>query len=755
MSQKSEKSKPAAGGWGSVKSTAEQLVQQGIPAKGAATLLHANQPEGFDCPGCAWPDPKHTSSFEFCENGVKAVAWEATSRRVTPEFFAKHTVSDLRQKTDHFLESQGRLTHPMRYNPATDHYEPVTWDRLFGDIGAELRALDTPDQAAFYTSGRTSNEAAFLYQLFVRAFGTNNLPDCSNMCHESSGLALKETLGTGKGTVTLDDFDEADAIFIFGQNPGTNHPRMLTSLRKAAKRGARIVTFNPIRERGLEKFANPKDPRDMMPGGGTTISSHYFQLRIGGDLAALKGMMKAMIEWDDAGGHGANAYILDHDFIREHTDGFAALAYDLRKTDWAEIERVSGLSQEQLREAASVYCDAGRVICTWAMGLTQHTHAVATIQQITNLLLLRGNMGKPGAGACPVRGHSNVQGDRTMGITEKPDQEFLNRLAQNFDLMPPRTEGLDTVGTIEAMARGNVKIFFAMGGNFAAATPDTAYTEEALSKCRLTAHVSTKLNRSHLVHGEMAYILPCLGRTELDVQAAGAQAVTVEDSMSMVHASSGSNPPASSHLLSEPMIVARLAQATLEKSTIDWLEFAGNYDRIRDRVADTIDGFADFNLRIREPGGFYLGNSAGARQWKTATGKANFVAAPIPGSRLSQDTLTLMTVRAHDQYNTTVYGLNDRYRGVFGQRRVIFLNRKDMETRGLAEGQWVDLHSTDQKGQTRQAKRFKIVPYDIPEGCAAAYFPETNGLVPVDSYAIGSRTPTSKNIPVTLHLSET
>ena len=491
-----------------------------------------------------------------------------------------------------------------------------------------------------------------------------------------------------------------------------------------------------------------------MPGGGTNISSHYFQLHIGGDLAALKGMMKAMLEWDESGGKGANAPILDHQFIEEHTDGFEALAYDLRKTPWADIEAASGLSEAQLREAASVYCDAERVICTWAMGLTQHTHAVSTIQQITNLLLLRGNMGKPGAGACPVRGHSNVQGDRTMGITEKPDQAFLNRLAQNFDLLPPRTEGLDTVGTIEAMARGDVKVFFAMGGNFAAATPDTTYTEEGLAKCRLTAHVSTKLNRSHLVHGEKAFILPCLGRTEVDIQAAGPQAVTVEDSMSMVHASSGSNAPASEHLLSEPMIVARLAMATLKNSTIDWLEFANDYDRIRDRIEDTIDGFADFNRRIREPGGFYLGNSAGAREWATATKKANFVVGAIPKPRAKPDTLTLMTVRAHDQYNTTVYGLNDRYRGVFGQRRIIFVNPKDIQELGFAEGQWVDLHSTDKSGKTREAKRFKIVPYEIPKGCAAAYFPETNGLVPVDSYAIGSRTPTSKDIPVTLHLSE-
>ncbi len=755
MSQNSKKSKPAAGGWGSLTSTAAQLVSQGIPAKGAATLLQANQPEGFDCPGCAWPDPKHTSSFEFCENGVKAVAWEATSRRVTPEFFAKHSVTELRGKTDHFLESQGRLTHPMRYNPATDHYEEVSWDALFADIGAELQGLDTPDQAAFYTSGRTSNEAAFLYQLFVRDFGTNNMPDCSNMCHESSGVALKETLGTGKGTVTLDDFDEADAIFIFGQNPGTNHPRMLTSLRKAAKRGARIVTFNPIRERGLEKFANPKDPRDMMPGGGTNISSHYFQLKIGGDLAALKGMMKAMLEWDETGERAANAFIVDHAFIAEHTHGFDALARDLRAASWADIEAGSGLSEEQLREAASVYCDSDRAICTWAMGLTQHTHAVATIQQITNLLLLRGNVGKPGAGACPVRGHSNVQGDRTVGITEKPEQPYLNRLAETFGIAPPRTHGLDTVGTIEAMARGDVKLFFAMGGNFAAATPDTAFTEAALASCRLTAHVSTKLNRSHLVHGEKAYILPCLGRTERDDQAAGPQAVTVEDSMSMVHASSGTNRPASEHLLSEPMIVARLAAAALPESSVDWLELASNYDRIRDGIEKTIEGFGDYNRRIRQPGGFHLGNSARDRHWKTETSKATFVVSPLPQTEARQDVLTLMTVRAHDQYNTTVYGLNDRYRGVFGQRRVLFLNTKEIERRGLREGLWVDLQSTDRKGKTREAKRFKIVAYDIPDGCAAAYFPETNGLVPVDSYAVGSRTPTSKSIPITLHLSKT
>jgi molybdopterin-dependent oxidoreductase alpha subunit len=757
--QKIELYKGPAGGWGALRSVTNALMKQDIPLKGARTLLSANQPDGFDCPGCAWPDRNHASTFEFCENGVKAVAAEATARRAGPDLFARHTVAELMGKSDFWLEDQGRLTEPMVYDAASDKYVPIAWDDAFALIARHLNGLPDPNQAIFYTSGRASNEAAFLYQLFVREYGTNNFPDCSNMCHEPSGSGMRPQIGVGKGTVTLHDFELADAIFIFGQNPGTNHPRMLGELRAAHKRGARIVSFNPLRERGLERFADPQDKLEMATMGSTQISTHYFQLRIGGDLAAVKGMMKHVIERYDAG-----VGVLDLGFIAEHTTGFDALAADLRAESWAVLVEESGLTQAQMRVAGEVYCQAERTIICWGMGITQHRDAVATIQMLVNLLLMRGNIGRPGAGPCPVRGHSNVQGDRTMGIWEKPPEALLDRLGQVFKFEPPRRQGWDTVESIQAMIDGRGKVFFALGGNFAAATPDTYETWKGLRQCDLTVHVTTKLNRSHVVHGREALILPCLGRTEIDVQAGGAQGVTVEDSMSMVHISTGINPPASAQLLSEPAIVARLAEATIgHRSKTPWRWLVEDYSRIRDQIEAVFDDFKDFNQRVAVPGGFRLRNTASEREWNTASRKAGFFAHAVPRDTPShkaradaraqgRDTrvFTLLTTRSHDQYNTTIYGHDDRYRGVFGQRRVVFINAEDIRDLGMKDGDWVDLQTVWDDGQQRRADRFKLVAYNIPRGDLAAYYPETNPLVPLSSVALNAGTPTSKSIPVVL-----
>lgn len=743
-----------AGGWGALKSVSLHLREQGIPIKGARTLLATNQPEGFDCPGCAWPDRNHHSSFQFCENGAKAVAAEATSRRATPEAIGAHTLAELAGWTDHALEGLGRLTEPMVYDATSDRYRRIAWDQAFAMIGRELRALPGPDQALFYTSGRTSNEAAFLYQLFVREFGTNNFPDCSNMCHEPSGVGLKATLGVGKGTVTLDDFELADAIFSFGHNPGTNHPRMLGELRAAARRGARIVTFNPLRERGLERFADPQDKLEMARRGSTPISSHYYQPRVGGDLAVLTALCKRVLELDDEAQAAGAARVLDTGFLAAHTRGFEELAAHLRAVPWDALEQGSGLTRAQLCEAADVYAGARSVIVCWGMGITQHRHAVANVEMIAALLLLRGNVGRPGAGVCPIRGHSNVQGDRTMGIDEKPAAAFLDRLRDAFGFEPPRAPGLDTVGAIEAMLAGRARVFVGMGGNFAAAAPDTEATARALGQCELTVHVSTKLNRSHLVRGRKALVLPCLGRTEIDVQAAGPQAVTVEDSMSMVHLSAGRNEPASPHLLSEPMIVARIAQATLPASRVPWAWLVEDYDRIRDRIARVVEGFDDFNTRVRVPGGFRLRNLAGERLWATPSGRAELRVHPLPApAPAADDVLMLSTIRSHDQYNTTIYGLDDRYRGVKGHRRVVFANEADLRRLGLDAGEWVDitgLADAGPGGAVRTVRRFLLVAYDIPPGCVASYYPETNPLVPLRSVALGAGTPTSKSVPVRL-----
>ena len=747
-----------AGGWDALRSVAHHLAKEHAGVGGARALLGTNQPDGFDCPGCAWPDRDHTSTFEFCENGAKAVAAEATRRRAGPELFARYTVSELARYSDHWLESQGRLTTPMRYDAASDRYLPTTWDEAFALVARHLDALPSPDQAVFYTSGRTSNEAAFLYQLFVREYGTNNFPDCSNMCHESSGMALKPQIGVGKGTVSLQDFEQADCILVFGQNPGTNHPRMLGELRTAARRGCRILAFNPLRERGLERFADPRDALEMARGGSTRIASDYFQLKIGGDLAAVKGMARHLLERDaEALARGAPG-LLDRDFIATHTTGFDAFAADLHGESWDTLVAESGLDEAQLRHAGELYLQSERAIACWGMGITQHRHSVATVQMIANLMLMRGNIGRPGAGLCPVRGHSNVQGDRTMMIWEKPPADFLDRLRDVFGFEPPRNEGYDTIGAIEAMIDGRASVFFAMGGNFAAASPDTDATARGLRNCALTAHVTTKLNRSHLVHGREALILPCLGRTEIDLQAGGPQAVTVEDSMSMVHLSSGINPPASDALLSEPAIIAGLARATLgQRSKVDWAWLVEDYDRIRDLIARVFDEFRDFNRRVRVPGGFRLPNGARERVWDTPDGRARFVATRVPvdtplhHARRLHDAgpvFALATMRSHDQYNTTVYGLDDRYRGVFGERRVLFIHRDDIAALGMAAGDRVDLQGLHGDGVERVVRGFLLVAYDIPRGCLAAYYPETNPLVPLSSYAEGSRTPTSKSIPV-------
>lgn len=754
----------AAGGWGALKSAAKQLIRERIAAKGARTMLSANQPGGFDCPGCAWPDRDHTSTFEFCENGVKAVAAEATAARATPELIGSRTVAEWAALPDEQLEAQGRLTHPLVWRAETDRFEAIEWDAAFALIAAELQALEHPDQALFYTSGRTSNEAAFLYQLFVREFGTNNLPNCSNMCHEPSGAALQPTLGVGKGTVTLADFEQADAIFIFGQNPGTNHPRMLGELRQAARRGARIVSFNPLRERGLERFTHPQSPLEMATLSSTAISSHYFQPRIGGDLAAVKGLCKQVLALDDAALAAGRPRVLDIDFIATHTTGFEALVQDLRAQPWDELELESGLTRAQIETAAEVYVQAPRTIICWGMGITQHQHAVGTIQMLLNLLLMRGNLGVPGAGVCPVRGHSNVQGDRTMGIDEKPTVAFLDRLQAVFGFDPPRRPGLNTVAAIEAMRSGQARVFFGMGGNFAAATPDTTATWEGLRRCALTVHVATKLNRSHLVHGRRALVLPCLGRTEVDHQARGPQQVTVEDSMSMVHLSGGLNAPASSLLLSEPAIVARLAQACLPRSRVPWAWLVEDYARIRDKIEAVFPDFHDFNARVARPGGFRLRNTASERVWATASGRAEFRVHAVPrDSRVHQarraraaglsPVMTLATVRSHDQYNTTIYGLDDRYRGVHGQRRVVFMHADDMAAQGLRPGQFVDLLSAYPDEAPRRVEGFALVAYDIPRGCLAAYYPETNALLPLSCVAEGAGTPTSKSIPVVLSVS--
>ena len=724
-------------------------------------MLKANQPDGFDCPGCAWGDPEHGSSFEFCENGVKAVSWEATEKRATPAFFAANTVSELRKLSDYELELNGRLTHPMRYDRASDRYLPVAWEDAFAEIGSVLKSLDSPDRAEFYTSGRASNEAAYLYQLFVRVYGTNNFPDCSNMCHEASGVALKQAIGVGKGTVLLEDFEKADAIFVIGQNPGTNHPRMLGDLRRAAMRGADVVVFNPVREKGLERFSDPQDKIGMLRGSSTEIASQYYQPRLGGDMAAVRGMAKAVFAAEDAAVAAGNPAVLDHDFLNEHCAGLADYRAAVDQTGWPEIEDQSGLSREEIERAADVYMRAERVICTWAMGVTQHLHSVATIREITNFMLLRGNIGRPGAGLCPVRGHSNVQGDRTVGINEKPPAAFLDALEKHFGFTVPRAEGHNVIAAIGAMLDGSAQAFIGLGGNFARATPDSALVEKALGRMKLTVNIATKPNHSHLMPGEVSYILPCLGRTEMDLNSTGnSQLVSVEDSMSMVHGSAGINRPASPHLLSEVAIIAGIAEATVGSGVVDWPALADDYDRIRDHIEATIPGFEAYNARLRKPRGFHLRNTAAHREWSTAAGKASFSATSLPEETVHQRArkgggrFALQTFRSHDQYNTTVYGLDDRYRGVYGERQVIFIHPEDLKAIGAEAGERIDVVSDYHDGVSRVAPDFRFVPYDIPRGSIAGYYPELNVLVPLGSAGEESDTPTSKSIMVSFRKSE-
>ena len=726
--------------------------------RGVRALLAVNQHDGFDCQSCAWPSPdgdRHL--FEFCENGAKAVADEATTRRCDRDFFRTHAVAELAAQSDYWLNQQGRLTEPMVLRPGATHYEPIAWEEAFALMAQELHALKSANEAIFYTSGRTSNEAAFLWQLFARQFGTNNLPDCSNMCHESSGAALSESIGIGKGTVTLADFEQAEAIFVIGQNPGTNHPRMLSTLAAAKQRGATIVSINPLPEVGVERFKNPQDylnPLKALPtllGQGARLADIWLQPRIGGDLALFKGLMKSMLE-AEARVPGA---VLDRAFIQEHTSGFDALAADLGATAWPDIVAECGVAQDEIERVAQVAIRSRATICCWAMGLTQQPQAVATIQQVVNFLLLRGNIGRPGAGVCPVRGHSNVQGDRTMGIWEKMSDAWLDRLDAEFAMKAPRSHGFDTVDAIRAMHDGRAKVFVAMGGNFLSATPDTEFTAAALRRCSLTAHIATKLNRAHLVTGRTALILPCLGRSERDVQGGGEQFVTTEDSMGIINASHGKLEPASPWLLSEPAIVCRLARAVLATKRVDgnapvpWSEFEANYDLIRQRIERVVPGFEDYNPRIRA-GMFYLPNAPrDRREWRTKNGKANFVVAAIPPSTTRPGEYMMMTIRSHDQFNTTIYGLDDRYRGVFGGRRVVFMHEEDIRAAGLQPGQFVDL--TNRHGGTeRVARAFMVAPYRIPRGCVATYFPEANVLVPIDSVAAKSNTPASKYVIVTI-----
>jgi formate dehydrogenase major subunit len=741
-----------AGGWGALQATAKALREQSIVLKGGKTLLSMNQPEGFDCPGCAWPDPKHTSSFEFCENGAKALAFEATSRRVTREFFASHTVCELEQRSDYWLEEQGRLTEPMRYDPGCNRYAPITWEEAFALIGRELRALENPDQAEFYTSGRTSNEAAFLYQLFVRRFGTNNFPDCSNMCHEPTSVGLPESIGIGKGTVVLDDFAQADAIFVIGQNPGTNSPRMMTELRNASRRGAPIVALNPLRERALERFAAPQDPLEMITLSSTRIASEYCQVSVGGDVAALKGIMKLVLEANDAAMQTGGEPVLDLAFIAQHTHGLDAFAEDLRRTEWEDILRVSGLSREQIERVAAIYMKAKAVIVCYGMGITQHRHGSENVQQIVNLLLLRGNFGKQGAGICPVRGHSNVQGDRTVGIDEKPKPELLDQIEKVFGFKPPRAHGHTVVDAVQAMIDGSAKVFVGLGGNFVAAVPDKPIVEAAMRRLRLTVAISTKLNRGHLIHGEQALIVPCLARSDIDIQKSGRQSVTVEDSMSMVHASAGLLRPPSKQLKSEVAIVCGIARATLGNEEIVWSTFEENYDLIRERIEAVFPQlFRDFNRRIRQPGGFHLPTAPRDRIWNTATGRANFlIFGGVAEDPLVDDAFVLQmaTLRSHNQYNTTIYGLDDRYRGVFGGRMVVFMNEADMKARGIAPDALVEIESLADDRQKRVVRGFKARPYNIPRGSIGAYYPETNPLLPLAHHDVKSKTPAAKSIPV-------
>ncbi|WP_421672398.1 FdhF/YdeP family oxidoreductase [Raoultella terrigena] len=737
-----------AGGWGALKATAIAVRTQMDALDAPATLLRTNQPDGFDCPGCAWPDKEHKSTFQFCENGAKAVTWEATSKRVTAEFLAANTVSSLLAKSDFELEGYGRLTDPLVYDRASDTLRAVSWERAFARIGEIVSGMQ-PDEVEFYTSGRASNEAAWLFQLYARELGTNNFPDCSNMCHEATSVGLPQSIGIGKGTVSLDDFEQTELVISIGHNPGTNHPRMMGTLHELSRRGVPIIVLNPLKERALERFADPQNVIEMATYSSTNIASTYFQVKAGGDAAALKGIAKALLQMDDDLDN-----VLDSAFIAEHTQNFPAFADDLRLTRWHDIERESGLTRDDLQRVAAAYAKSNATIVTYGMGITQHNKGTSNVRLIADLLLMRGNIGKPGAGICPLRGHSNVQGNRTVGITEKPSASFLASLQREFGFVPPQAHGHDAVKALEAMIAGKSKALLCLGGNFAVAMPDRQQAFPAMQGLELSVHVGTKLNRSHLLVAKETYILPCLGRTELDVQQSGRQSITVEDSMSMVHASSGKLKPASPQLRSEPAIVAGMAMATLANTKVDWLALVANYDRIRELIERTVPGFENYNQRIRHPGGFRMPLPPTERVWPTPTGKAMFSVFHGVHENVQvdgEDVMRLVTLRSHDQYNTTIYALDDRYRGVFGRRDVLFMNEQDMANMGLEHGDRVDI-STALPGSHQRLEDITLVAYSIAPGTVGAYYPEANVLVPLNYLDEESGTPSYKSVPVRLTL---
>ena len=731
-------------GFGAIKSSLGQVSKYMDLSKAIKLSRKINQKGGFDCPGCAWPDPddERSSLGEFCENGIKAIAEEAQNKTIGAKFFAEYSVEELATWSDFEIGKSGRLAEPLYLSQGASHYRPISWNEAFEKVGQHLNALNHPDEAVFYTSGRTTNEAAFLYQLFVREFGTSNLPDCSNMCHEASGSALTETLGIGKGSVTLDDLYKAEIVMVIGQNPGTNHPRMLTALEKCKRNGGKIIAINPLPEAGLIKFTNPQNPIKMLTGG-TAIADVFVPIKINGDVAFIKALLLKLLEKEEAVGH-----VFDKEFIEEHTYGYDEFIADLKTYDFKSCLEASGVDLNVFNEVLNLIVNHNKIICCWAMGLTQHENAVDNIRELVNLLLLKGSIGKEGAGTCPVRGHSNVQGDRTVGIWEAAPQAFLDKIELKYGFKPTAKHGYSVIDAIKAMYKKQAKVFFGLGGNFISAVPDTNYSAQALANCNLTVHVSTKLNRSHLVTGKEALILPCLGRTEKDYQKTGLQIQSVENSMGIVSSTKGILEPCSKNLLSEVAVVCGIANATLKtRSKVNWLQYKDDYNLVRDDIAEVVSGFEDYNNRIKLPSGFYLPNAARKRRFKTQTGKANFSINKLPRWQLEADELIMMTIRSHDQFNTTIYGLDDRYRGVFNERRIVFMNSMDMKERDLLEGQIVDLKSI-YKGETRMAKNFKVVQYNIPKSCCATYFPETNVLVPLDCFAHTAKTPASKSIRI-------
>lgn len=735
-----------SGGFKALKSAVSHASKYIKPSNAIKISTKINQKGGFDCPGCAWPDPddERSSLGEYCENGMKAMSEEMQNKTIDHEFFANHSVEELANMSDFEIGKSGRLSEPMFLAEGATHYQPISWDSAFKKVGNHLNALNDPDEAVFYTSGRTTNEAAFLYQLFVREFGTANLPDCSNMCHEASGSALSETLGIGKGSVTLDDLYKAELVMVIGQNPGTNHPRMLTALEKCKNNGGKIIAINPLPEAGLIKFTNPQSPIKLLKGG-TKLTDVFVPITINGDVAFVKALLIKLLEKEELEGN-----VFDKDFINEHTHGYDAFISDLKQFNFDDCLALTGVSKSVFDAAFDLVLNKKKIIICWAMGLTQHENAVDNIRELVNLLLLKGSIGKEGAGTCPVRGHSNVQGDRTVGIWEAAPQAFLDKIEDKYGFKPTTKHGYSVIDAIEAMNEKKAKVFFGLGGNFISAVPDTNYSAQGLANCNITVHVSTKLNRSHLVTGKEALILPCLGRAEKDYQKTGIQTQSVENSMGVVSSTKGILEPCSDKLLSEVAVVCNIAHATLkERSKINWLQYKDDYNLVREDIQEVVEGFQDYNEKLKQPSGFYLPNGARERKFKTKTGKANFSLNKLPEWKLKGSELIMMTIRSHDQFNTTIYGLNDRYRGVFNERRIIFMNREDMKIRNLEEHQVVNLTS-EFNGKIRKANSFKVVGYDIPKNCCATYFPETNVLVPIDSYAHTAKTPTSKSIIITV-----